>query len=153
MLWSRQLEKAGRIREFLTYVCEALVCRSGSEIHEQEIGEQVFGTPARLRYRPGQHRPRDRIPGAKKFDQYFAGEGALEPVILEIPERAIHAGVPRAARSCRRLSRSGKSSRPEAVLVLESRVAAFSRSPSSDSRGAIVAERRTPLPLEDESEL
>src|SRR5436190_18335254 len=102
VLWSRYMEKAGRIREFLTYVCEASFANSAADIHEQEIGEQVFGKPA------GYETTQDNIvrvtasQARKKIDQYFAAEGALEPVVLEIPkgqympvfrERTLEAGA------------------------------------------------------------
>src|SRR3954454_6389557 len=86
VLWSRYLEKAGRIREFLTYVCEASFANPAADIHEQEIGEQVFGKPA------GYETTQDNIvrvtasQARKKLDQYFAAEGSAEPIILEIPK-------------------------------------------------------------------
>src|SRR5256885_17099231 len=43
VLCSRQLEKAGRIREFLTYVCERSFADPSADIHEQELGEKIFG--------------------------------------------------------------------------------------------------------------
>jgi hypothetical protein len=86
VLWSRPLEKAGRIREFLTYVCEAYLADPGVEIHEQQIGERVFGRPA------GYETTQDNIvrvtasQARKKLEQYFSGEGAGEPIVLEIPK-------------------------------------------------------------------
>src|SRR4051795_9897159 len=86
VLWSRYLEKAGRIREFLTYVCEASFANPAADIHEQEIGEQVFGKPA------GYETTQDNIvrvtasQARKKLEQYFAAEGAAEPIVLEIPK-------------------------------------------------------------------
>ena len=56
-----------------------------AEIHEQEVGHKVFG------------RPRDYDTGSdnivrvhasmlrKRLEQYFAEDGAAEPVIVEIP--------------------------------------------------------------------
>jgi hypothetical protein len=86
VLWSRPLEKSGRLREFLTYVCERSIVEPGIEIHEQEIGEQVFGRPI------GYDTTQDNIvrvtasQARKKIEQYFAQDGATEPVILEIPK-------------------------------------------------------------------
>src|SRR5438309_780610 len=86
VLWSRYLEKAGRIRELVTYVCEASFSNPAADVHEQEIGEQVFGKP------PGYETTQDNIvrvtasQARKKLEQYFAAEGAAEPVILEIPK-------------------------------------------------------------------
>src|SRR3954469_5378814 len=86
VLWSRYLEKAGRIRELLTYVCEASFANPAADVHEQEIGEQVFGKPA------GYETTQDNIvrvtasQARKKLEQYFAAEGAAEPLVLEIPK-------------------------------------------------------------------
>src|SRR5205085_7497335 len=86
VLWSRPLERSGRLREFLTYVCDRSLNEPGAEIHEQEIGEQVFGRPR------GYDTTQDNIvrvtasQARKKIDQYFAQEGLSEPVILEIPK-------------------------------------------------------------------
>lgn len=86
ILWSREIERYGRIREFLEYVCERGLEEPTAHIHEQEIGHNVFG------------RTRDYDTSAdnivrvtasqvrKKLEQYFASEGKDEPVILEIPK-------------------------------------------------------------------
>src|SRR5207249_10549402 len=86
VLWSRGLEKAGRIREFLTYVCEASFADPAADLREQEIGEHVFGKA------PGYDTTQDNIvrviasQARKKLEQYFASEGAAEPTVLEIPK-------------------------------------------------------------------
>src|SRR5215831_6343747 len=83
---SRHLAKSARLRDLLIYLSDRVLNESVSEIHEQEIGHRVFG------------RPRDYDTGAdnivrvhastlrKRLEQYFAGEGAAEPLILEIPK-------------------------------------------------------------------
>jgi hypothetical protein len=86
VLWSRPLEKAGRIRELLSYVGDKSLSGASVEIHEQEIGEQVFGRPA------GYDTTQDNIvrvtasQARKKIEQYFAQEGQSEPIVLEIPK-------------------------------------------------------------------
>jgi hypothetical protein len=67
------------------YVCGRVLDHSADEIHEQEIGQEVFG------------RPRDYDTSAdntvrvhasmlrKRVDQYFAKEGSNESIIIEIP--------------------------------------------------------------------
>src|SRR3954470_24969492 len=71
VLWSRNFEKAGRIREFLTYVCEASFTDAVADLREQEIGEQVFGKT------PGYDTTQDNIvrviasQARKKLEQYF----------------------------------------------------------------------------------
>ena len=46
VLWSHQIEKSGRIRDLLAFVCEEALQDPGVEIHEQEIGSKVFGRNA-----------------------------------------------------------------------------------------------------------
>jgi hypothetical protein len=78
---SRYFSRSARLRDLLLYVCE----RSDGEIHEQEIGEKVFGrahdydtsSDNIVRVHASMLR--------KRLEQYFAGDGADEPVILEIP--------------------------------------------------------------------
>ena len=83
---SRYLAKSARLRDLLVYLSDRVLNDSAAEIHEQEIGYRVFG------------RPRDYDTGAdnivrvhastlrKRLEQYFAEEGAAEPMILEIPK-------------------------------------------------------------------
>src|ERR1700675_4649473 len=86
VLWSRLIEKSVRIRDLLVYVSDRLLQDPAAEIHEQEIGHKVFGRDADydtgadniVRVTASQAR--------KKLEQYFASEGAGEPIILEIPK-------------------------------------------------------------------
>jgi hypothetical protein len=86
VLWSRLIEKSVRIRDLLVYVSERVSQDPTAEIHEQEIGHKVFGRSADydtgadniVRVTASQAR--------KKLEQYFASEGASEPIILEIPK-------------------------------------------------------------------
>jgi hypothetical protein len=86
VLWSPQIEKSARIRDLLTYVCERSFDDPAAEIHEQEIGQRVFGRPANyetaldnvVRVTVSQAR--------KKLEHYFSTEGAWEPLVLEIPK-------------------------------------------------------------------
>jgi hypothetical protein len=86
VLWSRQIQKAARIREFLSYVCEKGLSDPAVEIHEQEIGVSVFGRKA------GYDTMADNVVRVtasqtrRKLEQYFATDGASEPVVLEIPK-------------------------------------------------------------------
>lgn len=86
VLWSRQFEKSNRIRDFLVFVCDRTFEDPEVEIHEQEIGNRVFGRD--VSYDTGD----DNIvrvtasQARKKLSQYFAGEGISEPVVLEIPK-------------------------------------------------------------------
>ena len=86
VLWSRQIQKSARIRDFLSYVCGRAIQEPEAEVHEQEIGRRVFGrgqdydTTADNVVRVTASQAR------KKLDQYFSSDGASEPIILEIPK-------------------------------------------------------------------
>lgn len=82
---SAQLKRAARAREFLFYVSSKALKEGCTEIHEQEIGHAVFGRD------PDYETSLDNIVRVsatdlrKRIDGYFAGEGADEPLIFEIP--------------------------------------------------------------------
>jgi hypothetical protein len=67
------------------YVCGRVLDHSADEIHEQEIGQEVFGRP------PDYDTSADntvRVHASmlrKRVDQYFANEGSNESLIIEIP--------------------------------------------------------------------
>jgi hypothetical protein len=86
VLWSRQIEKSARIRDFLTYVCERAMQEPGVEIHEQEIGYRVFGRSKDYDTTADNVVRVTASQARKKLDQYFASDGAAEPVLLEIPK-------------------------------------------------------------------
>lgn len=77
--------KANRLREFLLYVCRRSLDSPGAAVPEHEIGVAVFGRPADydtnqdnlVRVQASQLR--------KKLARHFAGEGASEPWVIEIP--------------------------------------------------------------------
>ncbi len=82
---SVQLKRAARLREFLLYVGRQALKEGCAEIHEQEIGSEVFGRP------PSYDTSQDNIVRVnatelrKRIELYFTSEGADEPLILEIP--------------------------------------------------------------------
>src|SRR5690349_18992036 len=86
ILWSRQIERSARIRDFLAYVCEKKFTEPSAEVHEQEIGVKVFGR------KPDYDTMADNVvrvtasQARRKLEHYFATDGASEPVILEIPK-------------------------------------------------------------------
>src|SRR5260221_2175089 len=83
---SRYLAKSVRLRELLVFLSERVLSGPVGEIHEQEVGHKVFGRPAN--YDTGS----DNIARVhastlrKRLEQYFAEEGAGEPLVLEIPK-------------------------------------------------------------------
>jgi hypothetical protein len=83
---SRALEKSTRMRDLLAYVCSRSLDDGAVDIREHEIGCAVFGRPDD--YDTGE----DNIVRVnasqvrKKLEAYFAGEGAAETWILELPK-------------------------------------------------------------------
>jgi hypothetical protein len=83
---SSYLSRSARLRDLFLYLCERVLEESADEIHEREVGHKVFG------------RPEDYDPLAdnivrvhasmlrKRIAQYFATEGAQEPIIIDIPK-------------------------------------------------------------------
>jgi hypothetical protein len=83
---SRYLNRSVRLRDLLLYLTDRAVDGDAGEVHEQEVGHAVFGRPANY------DTTSDNIVRVhasmlrKRLDQYFAAEGAAEPLILEIPK-------------------------------------------------------------------
>jgi len=86
VLWSRLIEKSLRIRNLLVYVTERVLEDPTAEIHEQEIGHKVFGRSADYDTSADNIVRVTASQARKKLEQYFASEGAGEPIILEIPK-------------------------------------------------------------------
>jgi hypothetical protein len=79
---SRYITKSARLRDLLIFLCEH---PGDGEIHEQEVGHKVFG---RARDYDTSSDNIVRVHASmlrKRLEQYFAEEGADEPMILEIP--------------------------------------------------------------------
>lgn len=86
ILWSHQFERSERLRSFLEYVTNRVLADTDVEVHEQEIGQQVFDR------RPDYDTSSDNIVRVsasqirKKLEEYFRGEGASEPIVLDVPK-------------------------------------------------------------------
>lgn len=82
---SVQLHRAPRLREFLSYVGKRALKDGCLQVHEQEIGVEVFGRPQ------GYDTSVDNIVRAnatelrKRLDVFFESEGQHETLIMEIP--------------------------------------------------------------------
>jgi len=82
---SEQFSRSVRLRDFLLYVGRQSLKPDSPEIHEQEVGEQVFGRPSSY------DRSQDNIVRVnatelrKRIELYFATIGANEPLVFEIP--------------------------------------------------------------------
>lgn len=85
ILSSPQLKRSARMRELLAYVGRKALEEGCEQLHEQEIGTEVFGRPA------GYDTSVDNIVRVnatelrKRIDSYFETEGSNEPLFMEIP--------------------------------------------------------------------
>ena len=79
---SDHLKRATRLKEFLYYVGKRSIKEGSSEIHEQEIGQAVFGR------KDSYDTSQDNIVRVsatelrRRVEAYFAAEGKDEPLIL-----------------------------------------------------------------------
>ncbi len=82
---SAAFSKSVRLRDFLRYVGQRAAKPDAAEVHEQEIGEKVFGR------RRDYDRSQDNIVRVnatelrRRIDTYFATEGADDPIVFFIP--------------------------------------------------------------------
>ena len=82
---SDHLKRATRLKEFLYYVGKKSIKEGFSDIHEQEIGQAVFGR------KDSYDTSQDNIVRVsatelrRRVDAYFAEEGKGEPLVFEIP--------------------------------------------------------------------
>jgi hypothetical protein len=79
------LKRATRLREFLLYVGVKSLQEGRTDIHEQEIGESVFGRPRDYETSQDNIVRVSATELRKRVDAYFASEGIGEPIIFEIP--------------------------------------------------------------------
>lgn len=83
---SRYIAQSARLRDLLLYLCDQVLEHGVTEIHEQEVGQAVFGRP------PGYDTISDNIVRVyasmlrKRLEQYFSSEGRDEPIIIELPK-------------------------------------------------------------------
>lgn len=82
---SPYFNRSTRLRDLLVYLTDRVLDDDVVEIHEQEVGHQVFGRA------PDYDTGADNIVRVhastlrKRLEQYFTTEGAAEPVVIEIP--------------------------------------------------------------------
>jgi len=67
------------------YVCGRVLDESAEEIHEQEVGQQVFGRPADYDTAADNTVRVHASMLRKRVSQYFENEGSGEPLVIEIP--------------------------------------------------------------------
>ena len=82
---SSSFRKAQRLREMLLYLTDRVLRSPGAAIHEQEIGQAVFGRS------PDYDTSQDSLVRVhasnlrRRLAEYFSGEGAAEPIVLDLP--------------------------------------------------------------------
>ncbi len=83
---SKTFEKSPRLRAFLSYVCQCALNEQPESATEQQIGIHVFNRT------PGYNPSEDNVVRSQarllrwKLEQYFAGEGKDESLIISIPK-------------------------------------------------------------------
>lgn len=82
---SSQMKKAGRLRNLLLYVGRRSLKEGCLEIHEKEIGIEVFGRQETYDTSIDNIVRSNVSDLRKRIDGYFSAEGLSEPVIMEIP--------------------------------------------------------------------
>jgi hypothetical protein len=83
---SKYLNRSARLRDLLFYLTERAIEDENGEVHEQEVGRNVFGRPANYDT-TGDNIVRVHASMLRKrLEQYFAAEGAAEHLILAIPK-------------------------------------------------------------------
>jgi hypothetical protein len=82
---SSQMKKAGRLRNLLLYVGRRSLKEGCLEVHEKEIGVEVFGRQETYDTSVDNIVRSNVSDLRKRIDRYFSTEGLTEPVIMEIP--------------------------------------------------------------------
>jgi len=83
---SPYFNRSTRLKDLLHYLAERVLEGEAEEVREQEVGHKVFGRPANY------DTTADNIVRVhasmlrKRLEQYFALEGASEPIVVEIPK-------------------------------------------------------------------
>lgn len=83
---SRYLKRSARLRDLLLYLAGRVLDDGAEEIHEQEVGYNVFERPSDYDTTSDNIVRVHASTLRKRLEQYFAAEGADEPVILQIPK-------------------------------------------------------------------
>ncbi|ADW68792.1 hypothetical protein [Granulicella tundricola] len=82
---SPRLQRAARLRDFLLYVGRRSLQEGSEQIHEQEIGSEVFGRQASYDTSVDNIVRVNATELRKRIEAYFEGEGLDEPILMEIP--------------------------------------------------------------------
>jgi hypothetical protein len=82
---SAYLLRSSRLRAMFVYVCGRVLDESAEEIHEQEVGQQVFGRPVDYDTAADNTVRVHASMLRKRVNQYFENEGSGETLVIEIP--------------------------------------------------------------------
>jgi hypothetical protein len=82
---SSEFQRATRLREFLSYILERKLASCPEEITETLIGHRVYGRPAAYNSGDDSIVRTEARTLRQRLERYFSGEGAHEPIVLEIP--------------------------------------------------------------------
>jgi hypothetical protein len=85
---SQELRRAARLRELLLYLGDRSLKSHAATIREQEIGTAVFGRPESYDTNVDNIVRVNVSELRKRLVHYFEGEGAAEPILMEIPRGA-----------------------------------------------------------------
>lgn len=85
---SEQFSRSARLRDFLLYVGKRSLREGCPEIHEQEIGAQVFGRPSSYDSSQDNIVRVNATELRKRVDSYFVTAGVRERLVFEIPRGA-----------------------------------------------------------------
>ena len=80
-----QLRRAPRLREFLSYVGRRSLKDGCAQVHEQEIGIEVFGRPTSYDTSVDNIVRANATELRKRIEAYFETEGVNETLLMEIP--------------------------------------------------------------------
>jgi hypothetical protein len=83
---SRYFSKSARLRDMLQYLSGRVLRDGASEIHEQEVGREVFGRASDYDTASDNTVRVHASTLRKRLEQYFANEGAAEPMVIELPK-------------------------------------------------------------------
>src|SRR4051794_13009650 len=83
---SRYVNRSARLRDLLLYLAGRVLDEDATEIHEQEVGHSVFGRPKDYDTSSDNIVRVHASTLRRRLEQYFAAEGAGEPLIIEIPK-------------------------------------------------------------------
>jgi hypothetical protein len=81
---SRYIGKSARLHDLLVYLCSRVIEEGVEEIHEQEVGHDVFGRPKDYNTAADNIVRVHASTLRKRLEQYFSDEGREEPIVIAL---------------------------------------------------------------------